>query len=244
MSIDLRAPGAQGVVYPETDGEPMAENTLQFEWIVTIKEGLEYVFRNDDSVFVAGDLFWYPIEGNNRIRMAPDTMVVFGRPKGHRRSYLQWQEDNLPPQVVFEVLSPGNSLGEMVNKLRLYERYGVEEYYLYDPDLGRLTAWQRQGDELLEIPQGNGWISPRLKVRFDMSSDELKLFGPDGRPFATYLELANQRDAMQSQRDAMQSQRDAMQSERDQLAKELEGEQERSARLAARLRELGVEPDL
>ncbi len=32
------------IVYPETDGQPMAENTLQFERIVTIKEGIDRVF--------------------------------------------------------------------------------------------------------------------------------------------------------------------------------------------------------
>jgi hypothetical protein len=27
--------------YPESNGKPMAENTIQFRWIVLIKEGLE-----------------------------------------------------------------------------------------------------------------------------------------------------------------------------------------------------------
>jgi Uma2 family endonuclease len=45
--------------------------------------------------------------------VAPDVMVVFGRPKGERRSYRQWQEGNIAPQVVFEILSSGNTLKEM-----------------------------------------------------------------------------------------------------------------------------------
>lgn len=61
-------------------------------------------------------------------------MVVFGRPKGDRGSYLQWLEDGIAPQVVIEVLSPGNTLAEMAHKLQFYARYGVEEYYLYDPE--------------------------------------------------------------------------------------------------------------
>ena len=35
-------------------------------------------------------------------------MVVFGRPKGYRGSYRQWEEGGIAPQVVFEILSPGN----------------------------------------------------------------------------------------------------------------------------------------
>lgn len=52
-------------------------------------------------------LLWYPVESHPEIRTAPDVLVVFGRPKGHRGSYKQWEEDNIPPQVVFEILSPG-----------------------------------------------------------------------------------------------------------------------------------------
>src|SRR2546425_11584042 len=146
------------IVYPDTDGMPMAENTLQFQWIVTIKGGLDHLFADDPNVFVAGDLFWYPVEGHPEIRIAPDVLVAFGRPKGHRLSYMQWEEGGVPPQVVFEVLSPGNRLGEMLRKFEFYRRYGVEEYYLYDPDPRRLeiSGFLRQGDGLLEVPSMDG----------------------------------------------------------------------------------------
>jgi Uma2 family endonuclease len=52
------------VVYPESDGQPMADNTQQFRWIVLIKENLDILFADDPQAFVAGDLLWYPIEGN------------------------------------------------------------------------------------------------------------------------------------------------------------------------------------
>src|SRR5215216_2728529 len=119
---------AQEIVYPDSDGQPMADNTKQFRWIVTIQGGLDTLFSDNPSVFVAGDLLWYPVEGNPALRVAPDAMVVFGRPKGDRGSYRQWREDGIAPQVVFEVLSPGNTLGEMLQKLHFYERYGVEEF--------------------------------------------------------------------------------------------------------------------
>ncbi len=120
MSSDTQTSLHHDVVYPESDGQPMADNTVQFQWITTIKGGLDAVFMNDPNVFVAGDLLWYPVEGDNTIRRAPDVMVVFGRPKGHRGSYLQWREDNIAPQVVFEILSPGNRLGESERKFAFY----------------------------------------------------------------------------------------------------------------------------
>ncbi|MGI8933588.1 MAG: hypothetical protein ACR2FS_05895 [Phormidesmis sp.] len=90
------------IVYPDGDGQPMSDNTLQFQWIVNIKENLEAIYANDPNVFVAGDLLWYPVEGSNSIRQAPDAMIAFGRPKGDRSSYMQWKEGDIAPQVVFE----------------------------------------------------------------------------------------------------------------------------------------------
>ncbi|MBD2481844.1 Uma2 family endonuclease [Planktothrix sp. FACHB-1365] len=176
------------IVYPDSDGQPMSDNTLQFQWIVTIKENLDLLFADNSNVFVAGDLLWYPVEGNNTIRRAPDAMVVFGRPKGYRGSYQQWQEDNIPPQVVFDILSPGNRIKEMAAKLQFYQQYGVEEYYLYDPEKVDFAGWQRIEGQLTIIDEIQGWVSPRLGVRFEMA-EELQIFTPTGERFLTFVEL-------------------------------------------------------
>jgi Uma2 family endonuclease len=227
----ITSPHRAVILYPEDDGQPMAENSLQFQWIVTIKEGLHALFRNNPNVFVAGDMLWYPVEGEPKIRTAPDAMVVFGRPKGHRGSYRQWEEDGAAPQAVFEVLSPGNRYGEMFRKFEFYTKYGVEELYFYDPDRGTLEGWQRSGESLVEIPEMNGFTSPRLGIRFEPGDgpDNLKIIGPDGRPFATYLELFEEREAQRQRVVAEAARADA--------------EHERAERLAAKLRELGIEPE-
>src|SRR5262245_38675452 len=147
----------RATLYPESDGKPMADNTRQFEWIVLIKKGLDELFKDNLNVFIAGDLLWYPVKGHPRINNAPDVMVVFGRSKGHRSSYKQWEEEGRAPQVIFEVWSPGNSLNERAKKLLFYERYGVEEYYTYDPDTDVLLGWQRRGRKLEAIADLRDW---------------------------------------------------------------------------------------
>jgi Uma2 family endonuclease len=120
------------ISYSDSDGQPMADNTKQFRGLVLLKENLECLFAQNSEIFVAGDLLWYPVEGKPDIRVAPDVLVVFGRAKGDpfgiccaaRGSYRQWQEDNIPPQVVFEILSPGNTLKEMIKKQQFYDRSG------------------------------------------------------------------------------------------------------------------------
>ncbi len=93
-------------------------------------------------------------------------MVVFGRPKSDRGSYQQWQEDNIPPQMVFEILSPGNRMGEMERKRQFYDRYGVAEYYIYDPDRLDLSGWMRSGDRLVPIEEIEDWVNALLGIRF------------------------------------------------------------------------------
>jgi Uma2 family endonuclease len=177
--------------YPSSDGRPMAESTTQFRWIVTIKEGLETLFADRPDVFVAGDLLWYATKGDKSDVMAPDAMVVFGRPKGDRRSYREWVENGVVPQVVFEVASHTNTPEEMAEKRRRYDARGVEEYYFYDPETGKLEGWLRRPDGLRAI-RADGWTSPLLGVTFDAPrrKESLVILRPDGRPFRTFGELA------------------------------------------------------
>lgn len=203
------------VIYPESDGKPMSDNTKQFRWIVVIQQNLEWLFADDPNVFVAGDLLWYPVEGDNKIRNAPDIMVAFGRPKGDRGSYQQWKEENIAPQVVFEILSPGNTLTEMNKKQVFYARCSVEEYSLYDPDKNDLSGWLRSDSRLDVIDTIDNWTSLRLGIYFDLSGEELQIYRPNGERFVTYVEIAQR----------------------------LEQERQRAARLAEQLRAAGIEPN-
>jgi Uma2 family endonuclease len=189
MVSPLSSTQSSAITYPDSDGKQMADNTKQFRWILVIQQNLDWIFANTPNVFVAGDLLWYPTEGNNKLRQAPDVMIVFGRPKGDRGSYQQWKEDNIPPQVVFEILSPGNTQTEMNRKLVFYERYGVEEYYIYDPDKYDLSGWLRSESRLDLIEEMHDWVSPRCGIRFDCSGDELEIYRPDGQRFFSYLEV-------------------------------------------------------
>ena len=189
MVQQIIPPTTETIIYPDSDGKPMADNTKQYQWIVKIKENLEILFASQPDVFIAGDLLWYPLQGSNKICQAPDIMVVFGIPKGDRGSYQQWKENNIAPQVVFEILSPGNTTQEMVRKLLFYQRYGVEEYYIYNPDTREFNGLLRYDEGLVEIEEVNGWISPRLGILFQVTSDNLEIYYPDHRKFLTSIEL-------------------------------------------------------
>jgi Uma2 family endonuclease len=211
------------IIYPDSDGKPMADNTKQYQYIVMLHTGIDSHFANNPNIFVAADLLWYAVEGWPSIRVAPDVMVIFGRPKGHRGSYRQWVENDIAPQVAIEILSPSNTKAEMDEKLAFYEKYGVDEYIEYDPDRGRLQVWQRKGRKLMPVVFGKEWKSPLLEIALRLEDDgELSAFHPDGRKFLTAVEI-------------------------DQLAQReharAEQEKARADRLAVKLRELGIDPE-
>jgi len=156
-------------------------------------------------------------------------MAVFGIPKGYRGSYQQWYENDIAPQVAFEIWSRGNRLTPMMQKFQFYERYGVEEYYLYDPEKLELIGWLRAEGKLEQIEQIDGWVSPRLGVRFQLSETGLEMFGPLGEPFMSFVEL----DRLRQQAEARAEQAEML----------LEQERSRSQALEARLREMGIDPN-
>jgi Uma2 family endonuclease len=262
--MTIQTPSAPEIIYPDSDGQPMSDNTLQFRWIVTIQGNLDGMYLDRQEVFVAGDLLWYPVQGHPEIRSAPDALVVFGRPKGYRGSYMQWREDNIAPQVTFEIRSPINTEEELDRKLAFYDRYGVEEYYLYDPEDVTLAAWVRRDERLPPLPQTHNWVSPRLGIRFDMSGEELVIYQPDGQRFLTFVELMDQKKraqqladkaqqtAEQERREREQAQQAAEQEQRlreqaqqlaEQQRQELQEARLRAERLAERLRTLGIDPE-
>ena len=213
------------LVYPDSDGEPMADNTLQYRWIVTIKENLDDLLPD----FVAGNILWYPIEGDNVTRIGPDVLVALGRPKGERGSYQTWMEDGVVPQVIFEVLSPSNTIQEMARKRQFYQRFGVEEYYVLDPEHETLDVYLRQDGRLELCGDLDGFRSPRLGIHFTYVEDQLKIYGPDGQVFLTWQENAARAHAAEARAEQAQAR--------------AEQERIRAERLAARLRALGLDPE-
>lgn len=215
----VQTPIPSSILYPDSDGQPMAENTLQYRWIVRLVTNLKQLLK-DQVAFVAGDLLWYPVpvEHPPAPAQAPDAMVVLGRPDGDRGSYQQWEEDNIAPQVVFEILSPSNTMTQMAAKQQFYEQYGVLEMFFYNPQSHDFWGFQRAkatDSFMLITPLHLPWTSPLLNIRFELNADGLAVYHPNGELFKEPGELFDERDRAAQERD----------------------------RAFAKLRELGIDPE-
>ena len=260
--------------FPDGDGEPMADNQIQYKWMVTIAEGLDALLADRPDVLVACDLLWYFDEDDARRCVAPDVFVAFGRPKALRHSYKEWLEGG-PPQVVFEIHSPSNTPARMQQKLELYDARGVEEYYYYFPEdhAGRFDGWVRGPAGLGPLASADGWTSPWLGVTFETPPEDnaLVLRGPDGEPFQhvqdiirdrklarRVAEIERQRRKEEARRRKEEAHRRKEEARRRRMAEadavaqrasreraeaDAVAERARADRLAALLREMGVDPD-
>lgn len=119
------------IEYPETDGRPMGETDLHQAWMWKIKQLLVHRYRGQ-RVYVASDLLVYYTIHVPAYYVVPDAFVVFDCDPGMRRTFKTWEEERVP-NVVFEVTSRSTRREDEVFKLKLYEKIGVEEYFMYDP---------------------------------------------------------------------------------------------------------------
>lgn len=120
-----------GIVYPTSDGEPVAETFDHLYVLITTLMALRHYLAGQQATVLA-DQFLYYVEGQPNARVAPDVMVIFNVEPGGRDSYKIWEEGE-SPSVIFEMTSKGTADKDIGFKKGLYEQLGVSEYWLYDP---------------------------------------------------------------------------------------------------------------
>ena len=180
------APAGAAVVYPESDGQPVAETDVHRQLMFALIGMLQAFFRDDPHVYISGNLFVYYQEGDPRQVVAPDVFVVPGVRNHQRRIYKLWEE-GVPPAVVFELTSRSTRREDLRSKYDLYERLGVREYFLFDP-LGEYLRPACRGYRLHQDryrplspgEDGSLW-SEVLGLALHARGEQLRLYDPAGQ---------------------------------------------------------------
>nr|WP_309696255.1 Uma2 family endonuclease [Armatimonas sp.] len=122
------------VVYPTSDGKPMAETDLHIDLIAYCRDALRaYFLQRANEVYVSGNNFVFFRQGDPTAKISPDCYVVFGVAQRPRDSFKSWEEDGKLPSVVFEFTSKKTRNEDIGEKLLRYESLRVPEYFLFDP---------------------------------------------------------------------------------------------------------------
>lgn len=181
-----------GVYYPEEREDDMGETSYHIKLITNFLQILLHFFRQQEDVFLSANMNLYYEEGNSRKWLAPDLLIAFGVPKTERSSYLLFRE-KIFPQVIFEVASEKTWRNDVLEKLDFYDKYGAEEYYIFDAEFAYLPAplmaFHRQGERLVKKQITDGRVfSPRLGLEIIQKENTFRLFKPQTNEFLLTLE--------------------------------------------------------
>lgn len=188
------APTETADLYPESDGEPMADTDLHLKWILWTRQVLEWRFAESPNVYISGNIMMYDIEGPLRTAVSPDILVSFGIGKKERRTYKVWEEGK-PPDFVMEFSSKRTYQNDLEWKVEHYASMGIPEYFLYDVDRrylptplmgyrlveGTYTEVSAVGDDVLHsevlnldfhlLDDGFGLYDPKMKEWLQTSAE-------------------------------------------------------------------------
>jgi DNA anti-recombination protein RmuC len=152
----------------------------------------------------------------------------------------------------------------MKQKQQFYNLYGVEEYYIYDPDNNNFSVWLRGERDLEPLGKRELWVSPLLQIRFQLQREELEIYTPRGEKFLTYTELGQlkaqaearaEQEQQRAEQERQLKEQERQRAEQERQLKEQERqlkEQERQRaetaearirELEAKLRQLGLNPE-
>jgi Uma2 family endonuclease len=211
--------------------EPPLETDLHFQQIVLFLDCLNWLWRDRTDFYASANSTIYFSEKQLRSRdfRGPDFFVVLGVERRPRKSWVVWAEDGRTPNVIIEVLSDSTAAIDRGLKKQLYQDVlKVYDYFWFDPDSLEFAGFSLvngQYQPLQPNAQGQLW-SQQLQLFLGLHESKLRYFTPEGELVSSSTEVA-----LASQRQAEQERQRA------------EQERQRADRLAAKLRELNVDPE-
>ena len=179
-------------LYPESDGKPMADTDLHLYWMKRIQDMIETFLSQDPGAYISGNIMMYDIEGPMRTAVSPDILVAFGLGRKFRRTYKVWEEGK-PPDFVMEFSSKRTYRNDLDEKMTLYARMAIPEYFIHDPERRYLPlplmGFRLVEGQYVEIPpDADGRIhSEILKLDFALLDDGLAIYDPQSEQWLQTL---------------------------------------------------------
>jgi Uma2 family endonuclease len=244
---------------PCDDGVPMETQRHKLQMDMLIDTLLPWLEQRENG-YVGGNMFIYfsSAQVRNQDFKGPDFFAVLGVPKNERKSWVVWEEGKAP-DVVIELLSESTIKEDKTEKKQIYQdRLRVPEYFWYDPfDSKDLAGFALKNGiyEAIALDDRERLISHQLDlalVRWQglykgVEAVWLRWETPEGVLLLTPQELADraQQKAQQAQQEAQQAQHEAQQAQQEaqQAQHEAQQAQQKADRLAAKLREMGIDPE-
>lgn len=228
---------------PCDDGEPM-ETWRHKDQMNLLTDSLTAYWKNSRRYYVGGNMFLhFRLNARKKFR-GPDFFLVTDVDDRERKSWVVWQEGMRFPDVIIELLSDSTRKTDKTEKKELYEQvFRTSEYYIYDPFSFEFTGYRLSGGryKTVQPDKENRIYSPTAELWLAVRDERLRWMTVDGYVLPSHKELSEQ----EKQRADEQKQRaDEERQRADEEKQRAESERQRADRLAAKLRELGISPEI
>lgn len=168
MSIapDLEAANrAEGVVFPPSDllsDEPPLETELHLRQILLLIQSLEWLWGDRQDFYAFGNLtiYYSPHRRKTENFRGPDFFVVLGTDRRPRKSWMVWEEDGKYPNVIIELLSASTAEVDRTTKKQLYQdTFRTPDYFWFDPNGDEFKGFELLSGRYQELqPNAQGWL--------------------------------------------------------------------------------------
>ncbi|MDJ1183537.1 Uma2 family endonuclease [Roseofilum casamattae] len=215
------------IIFPDGDlysDELPVESDLHLRQIILLMQCLEQWWRDRQDFYTAGNLtiYYSPQQRKSEDFRGPDFFVVLGAERKPRKSWVVWEENGQYPNLIVEILSKKTANVDRGLKKDLYQTiFRTPEYFWFDPEnleFAGFVLMNGQYQPIVANDDGHLW-SQQLELYLGVRDRQLRFFTSDGQLVPTPEEWGDRETERANQ------------------------ETERAERLAAKLRELNIDPD-
>ncbi len=236
-----------GIVFPPGDlysDEPPMETEFHLRQMILLLQCLEAWWRGRQNFYACGNMtiYYSPRQLKSEHFRGPDFFVVLGTNRKPRKSWVVWEEGGQYPNLIIEILSDSTANTDRGLKKQIYQNiFRTPEYFWFDPSTQEFKGFQLLAGVYQDLqPDSRGWLwSQQLELYLGVYESKLRFFTPDGELILNPEEAALQeiqRAEQEKQRAEQEKQRAEQEKQRAEQA------EQQAARLAAKLRELGIDP--
>ena len=218
--LEIMADNPGALLFPPSDllsDEPPLETYLHLQQMMLLLKSLDWWWRDRNDFFSAGNLtvYYSPRQRRSEDFRGPDFFVVLETERQPRKSWVVWEEDGKYPNVIVEILSETTAATDKGLKKQIYQdSFRTPDYFWFDPDTLEFAGFHLLDGQYQPLePNSQGWLW----------SQQLKLYlgvhQKQLRFFTPEGQLVPTPEEVAEQ------------------------ETQRAERLAAKLRELDIDPD-
>jgi Uma2 family endonuclease len=127
------------VIFPPSDlysNEPPVETELHLRQIILLFKCLEWLWKDRNDFYAAGNLtiYYSPYQRKSEYFRGPDFFVVLGTDRKTRKSWVVWEENGKYPNLILEILSPTTASTDRELKKEIYQNtFRTLDYFWFDP---------------------------------------------------------------------------------------------------------------